>query len=207
MKKMHDQLLRNIHAIIFDKDESNKVSMKNRIHAEILKSYALPARQYVTGFGNLRRVFEIATNEQHDSLQDIEILLNAALFFTQARSHKQHRAPEEFINYIVTQLNVILDCLKWNKPGYLLTELQDTIKYIDDTWFYQATREKVAEYKKEHFPHLPEWHHYGQSTPQEKADWEKLYAYERSIRCMLAIRFRWFLYSIHGQTRTILEVK
>ena len=137
MKKLHDQLLRNIHTIL-EKDEPDEVS-RLEIQEQLLRSSALPAHQYIHGFKNFQHVLEVACNQHNLELRDIEDLLIAAFDFWYKRTYKQHKVPFTFYIEILSRLNNLKDSMRllsYQKVKYLLEE---AVEHLKKNYSYKAT--------------------------------------------------------------------
>ena len=146
MKKMHDQLLRNIQDIL----ESHSGSgLKSEIQVQLLKSYALPAHYYA-GFKTIKDVYTIVWNEQNNQMLDLAFLAQEALRILASHSFKQLRLPQDFYKQMVHTFSGIKVAFEYDAYNEVKHILNQGISYIETEYSHAVIRTKYAQWKEEH---------------------------------------------------------
>ena len=209
MKKLHDQLLRNIHTIL-EKDEPDEVS-RLEIREQLLRSSALPAHQYINGFKNFQQVLEVACNGNNNKIQDIDKLIHAAQAFWYECSYKRHKVPFTFYIEILSRLNNLTEALHHEnhyKVNYLL---EDAVEHLEKNYDWNAIRDLLNEYEKAH----PEMHEYIYAvpfteepmTPELQKVMDEYHALHKRLRFGATYKWRAFFEQVLKQFKVIMGDK
>jgi hypothetical protein len=150
MKKLHDQLLRDIARTLDDDfNTDNYYRLKKAVIQDLIKSSALPATFYrdnAGGFKNLQHAFEVAANRANTKLSDLHFLADEVFNLFSGRTEKQHRVPERFYSMMVTYLDDI--SIAFNDHNY--TRARELLKWAYDhlmtNYSYRATYAREEEY-------------------------------------------------------------
>lgn len=154
MKKMHDQLLRNIYELAFTKTSGNgslSADVVYQIVEETKKSRALPAHCYeLERLTKLQTIYEIAYNGYSNSLVDIMLLVEALTGLFDTRSFKQMRMPVEAYDYLKRGISEFNYALKAHSHTFQVSILQDLLVYIKQHFTYEIFAVNYAKLKAEH---------------------------------------------------------
>jgi hypothetical protein len=150
MKKLHDQLLRNIAKNLHDDlIVKSKDDLRKSIIQDLLKSSALPATFYrdnADGFKNLQHAFEVASNRANTKISDLHFLVDEVFNLFSGRTEKQHRVPERFYRIMVTYLDDI--SIAFNDHNY--KQVRELLKcgydHLMVNYSYRATHAREEEY-------------------------------------------------------------
>lgn len=199
MKKMHDQLLRNIYEIADSSEQdSAKISL---IRQELYKSVALPASEYPSTYlTKFTTIIEITNNGAQRTMDDISRLVNEAFNAVAGKTYKQLRVPEQFYDVMVAALSNLDDAIQnvflsdSQRISIMTAIIDNTIDYLDNSYGYEAKRKKMDEYRAKH-PDvndlLNQWKPIEKYTPEEK----ELYVAYREFRKQLWFNAYWRFYA------------
>jgi len=183
MKKYHDQLLRNIHGLLINSDDSE--FLKNQIYAEVLQSVALPASAYAE-FKNIRFIRDLVYNGQQTSISDIVIIVAAMADLLKARSYKQHNMPLEFYQYLCEQITDIAYELCHGGAYSAKDMLEKTVVYLDLHYGWKTQAIKMKRYELKHPIPLNKLgssrFDYEELDPAYVAYWKEYAKVQRTIR-------------------------
>ena len=192
MKKLHDQLLRNIYQEV-NGDNTIKTSdyilepytLRNKINKELLASSALPAHYYITGFKNFKHLYEVAYNEQNTRMRDTMHLIRELRTILCKRTFKQHNMPAEMYVYLRDKLYVVNSTLYNNRYADALLLLRQMQEHIDSNYGFKKQRELLDAYEKEH-PVLNDYWRRLQFkekvAPEVMKEVLDYYAYQKTVR-------------------------
>lgn len=181
MKKAHDQVIRNM-------------------HAEALKSSALPARFYVDGFKNLTHVVEICSNEQNTTLADIKALVTGFREIYLGKSIKQLKAPKEFIHFVKMSIIDLSVAVLIKSKTEVFNLLKDICNKLESTWGFDAAWAKQEAYLAEN-PLPSKWYEHDNKDEAYQATWNKYFEFKKSLR----FNSYWTIYRFFNELLKQLE--
>jgi phage regulator Rha-like protein len=204
MKKMHDELIRNIYKLSTSSDHNPEVLL-NQIYVETLKSRALPASYYST-FTNIRMITDLVYNGQQNTVEDIKILLKAMLAKLVARTYKQHNMPIDFYYKLGNYLTDVIYELEANGIIEAHRSLREAVEDLITKYGPRMQRAKLTSYQ-ESWP-APKnklgssWYDHEELDPAYIDYWRTFHQFQRSVN------FRgYYLYTnMLGEIRYLLEL-
>ena len=190
MKKYHDQVLRNIYKLVVNEDDEYN---DPDIYAELLTTAALPAHCYKYGFKNLNHLIDVVHNEQNTSMRDLHFLTTQAIDLLLARSAKQHHMPLKFLNYIVTQLEVLSVAFASKDVKSAQYILNDAINKLNAEYGWDTQHATMHNYEKDYpIPKSANGRDYYDAdyvNPEYQAYWKKYFAFQRTVRFRTFYKF------------------
>jgi hypothetical protein len=159
MKKSHDQLLRNIHKLVYHANDVSKSELVDQINDEVFKSLALAARFYSADrFTKITDVLDVAYNEAQTTIHDLKRMIEFTMHILGLRNYKRHGMPEATHKFLVNQTDLLYDSLKYKY--FLVAEelLQETMSHLDEA---RETQEAlITEYENTHLQAYREQSHF-----------------------------------------------
>lgn len=186
MKKAHDQVIRNM-------------------HAEALKSSALPARFYVDGFKNLTHVVEVASNEQNLLMEDIKALVSGFRKAYLGRSIKQLKAPMEFVHFIKMSIIDLELAILVKSKTEVFNLLTETCSKLEKQWGYEAVWAKREVYLAEN-PLPSKWYEEDNLDEAYQAIWKKYFEFQKTLRFNSYWTMQRFFNELHKQVEKLVNL-